>query len=79
MAEATQEDLRAAVGVLHHIMHLARAALHTMENVELLEMAGDDKRGQGAHTVADLLELIERDAETAGDKLIDLEIGGNHG
>lgn len=79
MAEAPQQDLRAVGGVLRHIMHLARAALHTMENVELLEMAGDDKRGQAAHTVADLLEAIERDAEAADDKLIDLEIGGHHG
>ena len=79
MSEATEKDLRDAGGVLHHIMHLARAALHTMENVELLEMAGDDKRGQAAHTVADLLKVIERDAEAAGDLLAELRIESTRG
>lgn len=79
MAEATEKDLRAAEYALYHIMNLARAALHTIENVELLDVAGNDPRGLAVHAVADLLETIERDAEAGGDKLIDLNIGGNHG
>ncbi len=79
MREPTQDDIDAAEQALYHAMHLARAALHAMENVELLDMAGNDKRGQVVHAVAELLEIIMCDAEAAGDKLGDLEIGGNHG
>jgi hypothetical protein len=78
MLEATEKDLRAAEQALYHAMHLARAALHTMENVELLDAASNDPRGLAVHAVAELLATIERDAEAAGDKLGDLEIGGNH-
>ena len=78
MAEATEKDLRAAERALYHAMHLARAALHTIENVELLDAAGNDPRGLAVHAVAELLETIERDAEAAGDKLGDSEIGGKH-
>ena len=79
MAEATENDLRGAERALYHAMHLARAALHTIENVELLNTAGNDPRGLAVHVVAELLETIERDAEAAGDKLTELEIGGSHG
>ena len=78
MPEATENDLRGAEQALYHAMHLARAALHAMENVELLDTAGDDPRGKVVHAVADLLETIMRDVEAAGDKLTELEIGGNH-
>ncbi len=79
MAEATQQDLFDAGDALYHLMHLARAALHTMENVELLDMVGDNKRGEAVHTVADLLKVIERDAEAAGDLLAELRIESTRG
>ena len=78
MAEATENDLRGAERALYHAMHLARAALHTIENVELLDTAGNDPRGLAVHAVAELLETMVRDAEAAGGKLTELEIGGNH-
>ena len=78
MAEATEKDLRAAEQALYHAMNLARAALHTMENVELLDTIGNDPRGLAVHAVADLLATIERDAEAAVGKVGDLKIGGNH-
>ena len=79
MVEATEKDLRAAEQALYHSMHLARAALHAMESVELLYTIGNDRRGQVVHAVAELLESIMRDAEAAADKLTELEIGGHHG
>lgn len=74
MAEATENDLRAAERALYHAMHLARAALHAMENVELPVMAGVDARGEVICTVFDLLETIMHDTEAAGGKLLGLSI-----
>ena len=78
MREPTQSDIEGAERALYHVMHLARAALHAMESVELLDTSGDDPRGKVVHAVADLLETIMRDAEAAGDKLTELKIGGSH-
>ena len=71
-AEATENDLRAAEYALYHAMHMARAALHAMENVELPVMAGVDRRGNVICSVFDLLVTIMRDTEAAGNKLVDL-------
>ena len=77
MRKPTNDDLRAAEQALYRVMHLARLALHAMEDAEMFDLAANDKRGHIVQGVGEVLATVMRDAEAAGDKLTELKIGGD--
>ncbi len=78
MREATNDDIRDAEQALYRVMHLVRLALYAMEDAEVFDLAGDDKRGHIVQGVGEVLATVMRNAEAAGDKLTELKIGGDH-
>lgn len=69
MGEPTNDDIYAAERALYHVMHLARLALHAMENVELVSVQLDEPQQGVMYALENALETISRDAEAAADKL----------
>ena len=78
MREPTNDDIRDAEQALYRVMHLVRLALYAMEDDEVFDLAGDDKRGRIVQGVGEVLATVMRDAEAAWDKLTELKIGGAH-
>ncbi len=67
LREPTNDDITAAERALYRVMHIARLALHAMENVELVSVRLEEPQQGVMYAVESALGVILREAEASGD------------